>query len=236
MGRIVDLEAVRAARKSFCAVCGSHYGLQVHHIVPRSRGGGDVPGNLITLCFECHAKVHEGKLSLSEAFASDPPPLEAVEQAFAAGVEMESEGKWTQAAAVVVMLEVLRMKPKDVSSRTGLTPAMVREMARTFLAFPNPETRAADLSFSHHRYAARTSDPEGWLEKALKNGWSSRQLCEAIKRASAVTEKSSRDISYAKAEKAVRLAREVLSEGGEAAGWLSSKIQELLKEKGRAAV
>ena len=28
--------------------------LEVHHIVPRSRGGGDHPGNLKTLCARCH--------------------------------------------------------------------------------------------------------------------------------------------------------------------------------------
>ena len=35
--------------------------LQVHHIVSR-KTGGDRPGNLITLCVECHNKCHKGKI------------------------------------------------------------------------------------------------------------------------------------------------------------------------------
>lgn len=32
--------------------------LEVHHIVPVSEGGDDSPGNLVTLCHECHKAVH----------------------------------------------------------------------------------------------------------------------------------------------------------------------------------
>jgi len=34
--------------------------LHVHHIVFRSNGGSDEPSNLITLCEQCHADLHEG--------------------------------------------------------------------------------------------------------------------------------------------------------------------------------
>lgn len=35
--------------------------LEIHHIKPVSRGGGDEPGNLVVLCKRCHARRH-GKL------------------------------------------------------------------------------------------------------------------------------------------------------------------------------
>jgi len=38
--------------------------LQIHHIIPRSKGGTDRPDNLITLCRTCHKKLHDGKLKL----------------------------------------------------------------------------------------------------------------------------------------------------------------------------
>lgn len=38
--------------------------LEVHHIVRRASGGTDSPDNLITLCHECHAKVHAGKFKI----------------------------------------------------------------------------------------------------------------------------------------------------------------------------
>jgi 5-methylcytosine-specific restriction endonuclease McrA len=41
-----------------CQDCGAMTNLQVHHIRPRSRLGGDVAQNLITLCASCHGKRH----------------------------------------------------------------------------------------------------------------------------------------------------------------------------------
>ena len=33
--------------------------LRVHHVVSKKKGGTDDPDNLITLCHQCHGKVHE---------------------------------------------------------------------------------------------------------------------------------------------------------------------------------
>jgi len=43
-----------------CALCDSRETIQIHHYVPRSRGGTNDPMNLITLCWECHNAVHGG--------------------------------------------------------------------------------------------------------------------------------------------------------------------------------
>ena len=37
-----------------CQNCGMRQRLDVHHIIPRGRGGGDQERNLITLCRTCH--------------------------------------------------------------------------------------------------------------------------------------------------------------------------------------
>ena len=39
--------------------------LEVHHTVFRSKGGTDSPGNLITLCADCHAALHRGEWELN---------------------------------------------------------------------------------------------------------------------------------------------------------------------------
>ena len=39
--------------------CGHTRFLEVHHVVPRARGGGNDSDNLITLCSACHRLVHE---------------------------------------------------------------------------------------------------------------------------------------------------------------------------------
>lgn len=33
-------------------------GAHAHHIVPRSQGGGDEPGNLLWVCAPCHETIH----------------------------------------------------------------------------------------------------------------------------------------------------------------------------------
>jgi len=46
-----------------CQICGSkNKKLQVHHIIPRSKGGTNEPKNLTTLCVVCHDKVHNGEI------------------------------------------------------------------------------------------------------------------------------------------------------------------------------
>lgn len=39
--------------------------LHVHHIKFRSEGGGDAPSNLVTLCDNCHNKLHNGDFKLT---------------------------------------------------------------------------------------------------------------------------------------------------------------------------
>ena len=49
----------------FC--CGKkHTRLEVHHIIYRSQSGTDDENNLITLCEDCHSKVHDGKLTIDK--------------------------------------------------------------------------------------------------------------------------------------------------------------------------
>ncbi len=44
-----------------CQHCGNRTNLQVHHIQPRSHLGKDAEENLITLCSDCHSRVHSGE-------------------------------------------------------------------------------------------------------------------------------------------------------------------------------
>jgi Restriction endonuclease len=50
-----------------CQCCGKkNCRLEVHHIVFRSDGGTDDERNLITLCEDCHKKIHKGKIVLTK--------------------------------------------------------------------------------------------------------------------------------------------------------------------------
>lgn len=51
-----------------CQCCKTKKGtLHAHHIVYRSQGGADTLDNLITLCEECHKKLHRGELQTFES-------------------------------------------------------------------------------------------------------------------------------------------------------------------------
>lgn len=48
---------------SICAACGSGSGVQEHHLVPRSMGGGELP--TVWLCHLCHGLVHGRRVAVN---------------------------------------------------------------------------------------------------------------------------------------------------------------------------
>lgn len=64
--------AYEAVASPFCAVCGATGKIDIHHIVPRSRGGKTVVENLVPLCHSCHMSHHqEGGQRLHFTFDDD---------------------------------------------------------------------------------------------------------------------------------------------------------------------
>lgn len=49
-----------------CIYCGSPSALHLHHVKRRSQLGTDEKENLVTLCYECHAKLHSGNKDIQE--------------------------------------------------------------------------------------------------------------------------------------------------------------------------
>jgi 5-methylcytosine-specific restriction endonuclease McrA len=49
--RILERDKYRCA---YCGRTSAQVALEVDHVLPRSRGGSDVPTNLITACFDCN--------------------------------------------------------------------------------------------------------------------------------------------------------------------------------------
>lgn len=41
-----------------CVLCGSNYGIAIHHIVFRSQLGKSTMDNLACLCLQCHNEAH----------------------------------------------------------------------------------------------------------------------------------------------------------------------------------
>lgn len=60
-------EAILNRDKYTCQVCGKkNVRFEVHHIIYRSQCGTDDENNLITLCEDCHSRVHDGKIVLTK--------------------------------------------------------------------------------------------------------------------------------------------------------------------------
>lgn len=47
-----------------CQHCRAYTQSAPHHIVYRSAGGADTEKNMITICMECHRKVHAHEIKL----------------------------------------------------------------------------------------------------------------------------------------------------------------------------
>lgn len=98
-----------------------------------------------------------------------------------------------------------------LAGEVGLSAAYIRHLIATAKAFPTPENRAQDLSFTHHRVAAMTKDPQAWLERAVAEGLSVDQMRERTK-----TDRLAKADRALRAEaRLVRLAREYNAEFSE---------------------
>lgn len=88
---------------------------------------------------------------------------------------------WHEAAICYVLREQLQVAPSTIAGDVGYSGRHVSQLCKTFAAFPTEDTRALDLTYSHHQVAATSSEPSYWIEQALINGWSVREMQAAMK-------------------------------------------------------
>ena len=62
--------AVYARDGHACILCEDSRVVQLHHVVPRGRGGSDEPQNLVCLCPACHRVAH-GEYAYQNQFPFD---------------------------------------------------------------------------------------------------------------------------------------------------------------------
>lgn len=134
--------------------------------------------------------------------------------------------KWLKGEIADYLLE-RQLTCAQIAAQGRCSTSQVSQLVKTFRAFPDPGTRVPELTHYHHRLAARTDDPGRWIAAAAEHQWSTRQLREAIQ--AAESPESKRDLRQGKAEKCLRLAREVLAAGGEPAAFLKRALTNLFK-------
>ena len=120
-------------------------------------------------------------------------------------LEIEEAGEavqWTRAALYAEALEWV--SPKQVAADVGHSASYIRRLVSTWHAFPTPESREATLSFTHHRLAARTLDPAGWITRAVDEQWSTRDLELALRTQRALDPEEERQRQWAAALQRIR--------------------------------
>lgn len=129
---------------------------------------------------------------------------------------------WAEAEVAFQAVDVMKVKPGQWAADTGYSTEHVRVLRKTFCAFPDQESRVNDplITFSHHSIAAKTNNPQYWIEQAAQNLWSTRQLSKAITTGG---EDDPLDKYKNLFEKVVK----ALDGGGEGAEWLRDQLREL---------
>lgn len=123
-------------------------------------------------------------------------------------LEGERENLWAQADWALHMTATYgRKTAKTLAADSGLSASYVRQLVATAKVFPD-DSRAQDLRFTHHRMAAMTTEPEMWLQHAMAEAMSVKELRQAIT--------ASRD-RISEAEQARRAAERLASVFGQAA-------------------
>jgi hypothetical protein len=140
--------------------------------------------------------------------------------------ESEDDTHWSKGAVCLVFTEGMGASASKVASWFGISAAQVRELVKTFKAFPEESKRVPDLDWMHHRIAANTLEPDKWIAEAADNDMSTRQMQEKIDVACGKIK--SEDSQKAKAEKALLLTKEVLSEEDASADWLRAQLLDLI--------
>ncbi len=113
-----------------------------------------------------------------------PDLLRTLERAitlFIASVEEEENALWKQAEIAAQASRVYGHKTASIfAQQTGKSAGYIRSLIAAANAFPEERDRAPDMSMTHHRIAAMTTDPVYWINQAVINQWSTRQLQDSI--------------------------------------------------------
>ncbi len=124
---------------------------------------------------------------------------------------------WKEAAICYLLKQEMKVPAKTIAGDIGYSGRYISMLVKTFEAFPEEDSRAQDLTYSHHQLASTTSEPGFWIDQAVKNGWSTRELQEAM---------TGTDIAdpLTKAQRLWDNVLKAISQGGPGAEYLSDQI------------
>lgn len=181
-------------------------------------------------------------------FEETPRTMEDLISLLITTKEEERERRFVQGQLIDLILQRSSEKKSKtvnwISSQTGWSPAHIRSLHKTFLAFPEESTRVPTLDWSHHKIAAATEQPKYWIERAAgkdDNGnetgkeMSTRELRTAIiekdlEEGKIPNEDPVDELSMKRAKKVLENVSLIIDQGGAAATWLLQELQKICLE------
>lgn len=127
------------------------------------------------------------------------------------------ESQWAQGAVCCVLIDRMRAKPSDIAANINCSTAHIRQLLKTFKAFPSEVSRVVELTWYHHVLASATEDPEYWINFAADNQLSTREMSKAIKGETIKDELKEAEKVWAKVDK-------IIEKGGPPAEWIKERI------------
>lgn len=126
--------------------------------------------------------------------------------------ETERRGQWLQGDILNEAKEAYpgRGFTKEMAAELMRTPRYIQIMMKVAKTF-SEEMRDLNQPWQLYRIAASTDDPHGWIEKAINNGWSPRQLRDALMAEGDTGNEA--DKVKAKGERLLRSIKDWLEEG-----------------------
>lgn len=134
--------------------------------------------------------------------------FEELAQALADALHLTEESKWA-AGDVLLALGDDHPPLRALASSVGRSASYLSSLRKVAKSFP-PETRAQDVSWSHHELCARAEDPLGWLDRSLGEGWSVKDLRERLKEEGVIKSRGGGSSPCAEAEARLEEAKDLL--------------------------
>lgn len=159
---------------------------------------------------------------------------DSLEDYISAYIDLKQQAEDNKFLRGQLLNDMLNMgvKAKWISSQTGDSPAQIRELVKTYRAFPDESMRVPELSWYHHRLAANTNDPAEWIKRAADNQWSTREMREQILIAQGRKEEvaEGKEKLLIKAEKHIAALKEIMAKDSEVQTQIISMLREIISE------
>ncbi len=244
---------IRANKINLCVEChvlAQEYKIKPHQliIIVARREGVSVTEVYQAIGWPAPDNIEELEQLARDNFEETPRTLEDLVSILIVTKEEDQERRFLQGQTIDLILERSNEKKTKIvnwiSSQTGWSPAHIRNLHRTFLAFPEEGTRVPSLDWSHHKIAATTEQPEYWIERAAGKDddgnetgkeMSTRELRIAIAEkdldeGKIPNEDPANELSMKRAKKILENVAQIISQGGEAAVWLIDELKKITEE------